>query len=61
MKEIGKDNINEKEIETILNFLRKEDAYHLEHDIKLTPEWIRVIMCNAVNKKETYDNLVNYR
>ena len=44
LKEIGKENVTEGEIQTILNHLEKEESYRLEHDIKLAPEWIRIIM-----------------
>jgi len=50
LKEIGKDKATEKEIEIILKHLQKEEPYRLEHDIKLAPEWIRVIMRKALNK-----------
>jgi len=50
LKEIGKDKVTEKEIEIILKKLEKEDKYRLEHDIKLAPEWIRVIMRKALKK-----------
>lgn len=51
LKEIGKDKATEKEIEIILKHLGKEEPYRLEHDIKLAPEWIRVIMRIALKKK----------
>lgn len=44
MKEIGKDKITDYEISVILNHLAKEEPYRLEHDMKVAPEWIRVIM-----------------
>ena len=50
LKEIGKDKATEKETEIILKHLQKEEPYRLEHDIKLAPEWIRVIMRKALNK-----------
>jgi hypothetical protein len=46
-KEIGKDKLYEHEIETIIKQLKKEEPYRLEHDIKLAPEWIRIIMRQA--------------
>lgn len=49
LKEIGKDNCTETEIQIILNQLAKEQPYRLEHDIKLAPEWNRVIMRQALN------------
>ena len=52
LKEIGKDNATEKEIEIILKQLEKEDPYRLKHDIRLAPEWIRVIMRKALKPEE---------
>ena len=51
MREIGKDQITEEEIKIILNHLENEDPYRLEHDIRLAPEWIRVIMRKALKPK----------
>jgi hypothetical protein len=48
LREIGKDNVTEEEINKILYHLKKEDKYRLEHDIKLAPEWIRKIMRRAL-------------
>lgn len=48
LKEIGKDKATEKEITVIIKHLKKEDPYRLEHDIRLAPEWIRVIMRKAL-------------
>jgi hypothetical protein len=48
MKEIGKDNITENQIEIILRQLAMEDPKRLEHDIKLAPEWIRIILRKAL-------------
>jgi Family of unknown function (DUF6088) len=50
LKEIGKDKISQKEIDIILEKLAKEEPYRLEHDIKLAPEWIRIIMRKALIK-----------
>ncbi|WHF51268.1 DUF6088 family protein [Chryseobacterium gotjawalense] len=50
LKEIGKDNVTDDEIQTILNHLKNEEPYRLEHDIKLAPEWIRIIMRKALTK-----------
>mgnify|MGYP003458217357 FL=1 len=49
LKEIGKDNCTENEIQIILKQLTKEEPYRLEHDIRLAPEWIRVLMRQAIN------------
>ncbi len=52
LKEIGKDKVTEDEIKIILEHLKKEDLYRLEHDIKLAPEWIRIIMRRALKVKD---------
>lgn len=54
LREIGKDKATEEEIKIIMGHLKKEDRYRLQHDIKLAPEWIRVIMRKAL-KDETED------
>jgi len=48
LREIGKDNITQDEIDIILNHLKKEEKHRLEHDIQLAPEWIRKIMRQAL-------------
>ena len=47
LKEIGKDNVTEREISIILDYLKKEEPLRLTNDIKLAPEWIRIIMRRA--------------
>lgn len=47
-KEIGKNKLNDHEKEIIIQQLKKEESYRLEHDIKLAPEWIRIIMRQAL-------------
>jgi hypothetical protein len=51
LKEIGKDKATETEIRIILEHLKKEDPYRLEHDMKLAPEWIRIIMRKALKNE----------
>lgn len=51
LKEIGKDKVTKEEIEIILKHLEKEEPYRLENDIRLAPEWIRIIMRKALKKK----------
>jgi hypothetical protein len=48
LKEIGKDKATDSEIQIILKHLAKEEPYRLEHDIRLAPEWIRIIMRKAL-------------
>lgn len=52
MKEIGKNKITAHEISLILDHLDKEEPHRLQHDIKLAPEWIRVIMRKALKDTE---------
>ena len=44
LKEIGKDNTTDEEIQKILLLLKEENKSDLKHDIGLAPEWIREIM-----------------
>ena len=50
LKEMNKDKVTENDIAIILEHLKNEEPYRLEHDIKLAPEWIRVIMRKALQK-----------
>lgn len=52
LKAIGKDNVTGEEIKIVLKQLEKEEPYRLQHDIKLAPEWIRVIMRKALKSEE---------
>jgi len=52
LKEIGKNYATESEIKIVLKQLTKEEPHRLEHDMKLAPEWIRIIMRKALNKSE---------
>lgn len=52
LKEIGKEYATESEIKIVLKQLTKEEPYRLEHDIKLAPEWIRIIMRQALIKSK---------
>ena len=51
LKEIGKDKITEKEIGIIIEHLKKEEPGRLAHDMRLAPEWIRVIMREAAKER----------
>lgn len=51
LKEIGKDKVTKSEIQLILKQLANEEPYRLEHDIRLAPEWIRIIMRKALKPK----------
>ena len=50
LKEIGKNNVTEQEKEIIIKHLKNEEQSRLEHDIRLAPEWVRIIMREAQNK-----------
>ncbi len=50
LKEIGKDNATDQEIQIIAKQLKNEKQSRLEHDIRLAPEWIRIIMRTALKK-----------
>jgi hypothetical protein len=41
MRSIGKDKVTNEELHKIKMLLKKEKAYHLQHDLKLSPAWIR--------------------
>lgn len=47
LKEIGKDNVKDWELKKIVALLKKEQPSKLYHDIRMAPEWIRVIMRKA--------------
>jgi len=44
LKSIGKENVNQKEIEHIQNILMKEKKTYLEHDLRIAPAWIKEII-----------------
>lgn len=48
LKEIGKDKVTENEERIILEHLKSENKYRLEYDIRLAPEWVRIIMRQAL-------------
>lgn len=54
LKEIGKVKVTDKEKYILVEHLKKEEIYRLQHDIKLSPEWIRIIMRKALTM-ETND------
>lgn len=51
LKEIGRENVTDPEIQIILSHLKNEELHRLQHDIRLAPEWIRVIMRKAIIEK----------
>ena len=48
IKAIGKDKIYESEKKKLIDFLKTVDAEILKHDIALAPEWVRIIMREAL-------------
>ena len=50
LRDIGKDKASEEELKKINELLKKEKPEHLRHDIKLAPEWIKIIMKQALNE-----------
>lgn len=52
LREIGKENVTQAEMNIILQKLAGEEPKRLEHDIRLAPEWIRIIMRQALKKEE---------
>lgn len=53
LREIGKDKLTQEEIAVILKHLKNEEPYRLLNDIRLAPEWIRIIMRKAITNIET--------
>jgi hypothetical protein len=49
LREIGKGNATEEELEKITELLQQEDQSNLKFDISLAPEWIRKILKLAIN------------
>ena len=48
LKEIGKDNITEEQKEHILLMLKQEDPESLKRDLSLMPDWIQMIIQQAL-------------
>jgi len=44
LRTIGQDKVTDNEIKKIKELLQKEKPYHLQHDLKLAPEWIRKLI-----------------
>lgn len=44
LKTIGKDKVTEEELSKIRKLLRQEKPFHLQHDLKIAPEWIRKLL-----------------
>ncbi len=44
LKTIGKDKVTEEELGKIRELLKQEKPFHLQHDLKIAPEWIRKLL-----------------
>jgi predicted transcriptional regulator of viral defense system len=52
LKTIGKNKVTTDEIAKIQEQLKKEKFTHLQHDIRLAPDWIRLIMQPVLNENK---------
>ncbi|MGI6321715.1 MAG: DUF6088 family protein [Bacteroidales bacterium] len=44
LKTIGKDKVTNEELGKIRELLKQEKPFHLQHDLKIAPEWIRKLL-----------------
>lgn len=44
LRTIGKDAVREDQVLKIKELLKNEKPYHLQHDLKLAPQWIRTLL-----------------
>lgn len=49
LRSIGKNKISDDELKKIKELLKKEKPFHLQHDIKIAPEWIRKLLRPLLN------------
>ncbi len=50
LKQIGKDNATQDELNKIYKALEKEEQKNIKHDITLAPQWIKDIMKKALHE-----------
>jgi hypothetical protein len=50
LKTLGKNKVSQDEIAKIQEQLKKEKITHLQHDIRMAPDWIRKIMQAVLNE-----------
>ena len=48
LREIGKENLTDEQLETIMTQLKNEDPENLYHDMRLAPSWIADIFGNIL-------------
>jgi hypothetical protein len=53
LKTLGKNKVSQDEIAKIQEQLKKEKITHLQHDIRMAPDWIRKIMQAVLNEYKT--------
>ena len=51
LKTIGKDKVTDYELHKIKELLKQEKPYHLQHDLKIAPEWIRQLVMSRQGQK----------
>lgn len=51
LRTIGKNKVTPEEIDKIRLVLKNEKTIHLQHDIRLAPEWIRIIIQPVLKEK----------
>jgi uncharacterized protein (UPF0261 family) len=44
LKTIGRDKVTKEELTRIKELLKQEKPFHLQHDLKIAPEWIRIAL-----------------
>jgi len=49
LRSIGKNKVTADEVNKITMLLKKEKPFHLHHDIKIAPEWIRKLLHPLLN------------
>ncbi|AUD07523.1 hypothetical protein CWM47_28305 [Spirosoma pollinicola] len=54
LRTIGKDNVTDEDLRIIRERLKDEKPYHLQHDLKVAPEWIRQLLrpFNQINNND---------
>ncbi len=44
LRTIGKDKVTDEELNRIKELLKQEKPFHLQHDLRIAPEWIRKLL-----------------
>ena len=48
LKEIGKNNVTQEQVQHVQQLLANENKSHLRHDLAMTPEWIQTIVKQVI-------------